>query len=302
VQQPRSFPFWSAVPTPLTPHLTVDVSSVEKMVEAAIADGMAGLFVAGTCGEGPWLPNRERIRLVKAAAQAARGRLRIAAQVSDNSVLRIVDNMQDMAAAGADCAIIAAPAVMFNATPERIAALFEEAIAASPLPVGVYDLGGRRPFAIPAERLKSIYALPKVQLVKDSSGDRDRRAIALTARAENPALQLLNGDEFLCLEYLEAGYDGCMFGGAVAVAPEMRRIAELFAAGRLDEARAVDEQMQTRLYGIYGGKSIACWLTGLKYYMVRRGLFASTASYLGYPLSEECRAFIERDTAATVTV
>ena len=302
MKEPRSFQFWSAVPTPLKPDLTVDVSSVEKMVEASIADEIEGLFLAGTCGEGPWLPNRERTRLVKAAAQAAGGRLRIAAQVSDNSVPRILDNMQDMAASGADYAVIAAPAVMFNPTPERIAALFEEAVAASPLPVGIYDLGGRRGFAIPADRLKQIYALPKVRLVKDSSADRDRRAIALAARAEKPALQLLNGDEFLCLEYFESGYDGCMFGGAVAVAPEMRRIAELFAAGRLGEARAVDEQMKARLYGIYGGKAIACWLTGLKYYMVRRGLFASTASYLGYPLSEECRAFIELDTTEKVAV
>src|SRR5438309_7251618 len=101
VKQSRSFQFWSAVPTPLTPDLKVDVSSVEKMVDASVADGMTGLFVAGTCGEGPWLSNRERIRLVKAVAEAARGRLRIAAQVSDNSVPRILDNMQDMAAAGA---------------------------------------------------------------------------------------------------------------------------------------------------------------------------------------------------------
>lgn len=302
VKSPRPFPFWSAVPTPLTPHFTVDVSSVEKMVEASIADGITGLFLAGTCGEGPWLPNRERIQLVKAAAQAAGGRIRIAAQVSDNSVPRILDNMQDMAAAGAEVAIVAAPAVMFNPTPDRIAAHFEEAISASPLPVGVYDLGGRRPFAIPADRLKHIYSLPNVQLVKDSSADRDRRAIALAARAENPALQLFNGDEFLCLEYLEAGYDGCMFGGAVAVAREMRTIAGLFAAGRIEEARVADEQMRTRLYGIYGGTAIACWLTGLKYYMVRRGLFASTTSFLGYPLSAECRAFIERDTAEKLAV
>ena len=270
------------------------------MVEASIADGIHGLFLAGTCGEGPWLPNRERARLVEAAVKAARGRLQVAAQVSDNSVPRIRDNLRDMASAGADVAIIASPAVMFNATPERIAALFEEAVAASSLPVGIYDLGARRAFALPIDRLKQIYTLPKVRLVKDSSADPERRAIALAARAEKPALQLLNGDEFLCLDYFEAGYDGCMFGGAVAVAAEMRGIAESFAAGRIDEARAIDERMKTRLYGIYGGKAIACWLTGLKYYMVQRGLFASTASYLGYPLTEECRAFIEHDTAEQV--
>jgi hypothetical protein len=28
--------------------------------------------------------------------------------------------------------------------------------------------------------------------------------------------------------------------------------------------------------------------------MVRRGLFSSVTSFLGYPLSDECRAFVDR--------
>ena len=69
-------------------------------------------------------------------------------------------------------------------------------------------------------------------------------------------------------------------------------------AGRWDEARRVDAGMKQILYGIYGGERIACWLTGLKHYMVCRGLFSSSASYLQYPLTNECRAFIEGHVAA----
>jgi dihydrodipicolinate synthase/N-acetylneuraminate lyase len=289
-----SLHYWSAAPTPLNSDLSIDTPSLERMIHAAIADGLTGLFLAGTCGEGPWLPNRERIRLVEAGARIAAGRLKIAAQVSDNSVPRILDNIRDMAGAGADYAVISHPAVMFNPTPERIAGLFEEAVAASPLPVGIYDLGARRAFAIPEDRLKAIYLMPNVRLIKDSSNSPTRRTIALSARSEKPSIQLFNGDEFQAIAYLEAGYDGCMFGGAAAVAPMMRQIGGLVQAGRGEEARAVDREMQRILYGIYGGEAIACWLTGLKYYMVRRGLFASTTSFLGYPITDECRAFIER--------
>jgi 4-hydroxy-tetrahydrodipicolinate synthase len=291
-------PIWSAVPTPLTPALSVDIASLERMVAAAVRDGVEGLFVAGTCGEGPWLPDRERLRLMQATVRAAAGQLRIAAQVSDNSVPRILDNAAMAAEAGVDYAIIAPPATMLNATPERITALFTEAAMACPLPVGIYDLGRHRPVMIPENQLRQIYLLPQVHLVKDSSGLPERRAIAVAARREKPALRLFNGDEFRCLEYLEAGYDGFLFGGAVAVAPELRRIGELFRAGRLEEASAADTEMKQVLYGIYGGEAIACWLTGLKHYLVRRGLFATSASFLGYPLTAECRAFIERRIAA----
>jgi len=286
--------FWSATPTPLTADRRVDLPAVERMVHDALANRISGLFLGGTCGEGAWLPNRERSRLIKAVAAAAGGRLELVAQVSDNSLPRILDNIHDAAEAGATVAMIASPATMLNATPERIAAHFEEAVAASPLPVGIYDLGAHRPYSIPVDRLRRILLLPKVKLVKDSSGMPERQAAALAARAEKPSLMLFNGDEFACLKYLEAGYDGFMFGGAIAVAPHMHRIAELFLAGRLEEARAADEEMRTILYGIYGGKNISCWLTGLKYYLVRKGLFATTESFLGYPLTDECRAAIER--------
>lgn len=288
---------WSATPTPLNTNLKVDVSSVNRMIRDAIENGIRGVFLGGTCGEGPWLPDSERSRLIEAAVKAGEGRLSVAAQVSDNSVPRILDNIARAKDAGADYAIIASPAMFMNATPDRIAALFTEAVAASTLPVGIYDLGPHRPVMIPEDRLREIYLLPNVKLVKDSSGSRDRQAIALAARQIKPSLRLFNGDEFSCVEYLQAGYDGFMFGGAVAVAPQLNRIAQLASAGRWDEARLVDAEMRTILYSIYGGKQIACWLTGLKYYMVCRGLFTSPASYLEYPLTHECREFIERHVA-----
>ena len=294
-----SAPIWSAVPTPLTADLTIDVPSVQRMVRDSIATGVEGLFVAGTCGEGPWLPDRERRKLVEAAVAEAKGRLKIAVQATDNSVPRILDNIRQAADAGADYAIIAAPAVFLNATPDRIAALFIEAAAASPLPVGVYDLGRHRPIMMPEDRLQQIYTQPNVHLVKDSSGSPERRTAALAARGAKPTLRLFNGDEFRCVEYLEAGYDGCMFGGVVATAPQLHAIVRCVLAGRLDEAKALDTELRKNLFGIYGGDKIACWLTGLKHYMVRRGLFTTSASFLEYPLTDDCRAFIEKYVAET---
>lgn len=300
VTEAREIQLWSAIPTPLTEDLRVDVESVENMTEAAIADGMTGVFLAGTCGEGPWLPRREKNRLFREVARVARGRLLVAAQVSDNSAPRILDNIKEAEDAGAAYAIIAPAMVMMNATSDRIVALFADSAAASTLPVGIYDVAGRREFGIPGDRLGELYALPNVRVVKDSSGDPTRREIALAARSRRPDLALLNGDEFQCLGYLEAGYDGCMFGGAAAVAPQLRELVKLFRAREWDEARRVDESIRDALFGIYGGRSIECWLTGLKYYMVRKGLFATTSSFLEYPLTAECRSFIEKYVAQQI--
>lgn len=285
---------WSAAPTPLTRDLRVDVESLQRMVDDAVAQRVDGLFLAGTCGEGPWLPDREKVRLMRTAVTTAAGRLAIAVQVTDTSVPRIKENATVAAGEGADFAVIAPPPLMPNATPERIAGLFVAAAESSPLPVGVYDLGRHRAVMIPEERLQEVYLAPQVQFVKDSSGSPERRAQALAAQRKKPSLRLFNGDEFRCLEYLQAGYDGLMFGGAVAVAPLMRRIVKLVSAGELEAAQKIDAAMKRVLFDIYGGESIACWLTGLKHYLVQRGLFATSESFLGYPLTEECRHQINR--------
>ena len=62
---------WSATPTPLTADLTIDLPSVGRLIRDALAGGIEGVFLAGTCGEGPWLPDRERVRLVQAVVAEA---------------------------------------------------------------------------------------------------------------------------------------------------------------------------------------------------------------------------------------
>ncbi|HRJ46068.1 MAG TPA: dihydrodipicolinate synthase family protein [Opitutaceae bacterium] len=290
----RSVHLWSALPTPLTGELQIDERSLERTLQSSIDAGVTGLFLGGTCGEGPWLPDRERIRLVRTAARFAQGRLKLAVQVSDNSGPRILDNIRAAQDAGADYGIIAPPLSMMNATEERVLDLYRSAITKSPLPMGLYDLGRGRAFAIPGERLRDIYLLPNLTLIKDSSADPERRKLALAIRAERPELRLFCGDEFNSLEYLEAGYDGLMLGGAVVTAPMLVRMIALLQAGHRAEAQAVEQEMVALLRGIYGGKALACWLTGLKYALVVQGLFATTASFLEYPLTPECRTFIDR--------
>ena len=296
-----SFPahpqIWSAVPTPLTDAFHPDESALERMIKASIQDGVHGLFVAGTCGEGPWLPDADRQKLIQAAVKIAAKRITIAVQVTDNSAERVRENIQRAAECGADLAVIAPPPVFLNATPARVVRHFNRSCDGSPLPVGIYDLGEHRPIRIPIEHLSEVYGHPRVALVKDSSGDPARMSAAVGLRNSVRHLKLLGGDEFKLLAYADAGYDGVMFGGAVVTARALREIMTLLATGRREEAEALDLQTRERLLGIYGGPSIACWLSGLKYWMLRSGLFNTIHSFLEYPLEEACKHFVDKDVA-----
>lgn len=45
---------------------------------------------------------------------------------------------------------------------------------------------------------------------------------------------------------------------------------------------------------IYGGKSINYWLTGLKYALIKMGVFKTTNGYLQYPLPASARLRIDK--------
>ena len=283
---------WSATPTPFDDEGRVDEAAVERLVEHHVRLGVAGLFLAGTCGEGAWMPDRERSRLVRRAAACQK--LPIAVQVSDNSAARICDNIDVAAADGADFAAIAPPRFFMNATPENLLRLYQTAIRASQLPVIVYDLGARVNVVVPDEILPEIYAEPNVVAVKDSSGDAERRDIALAARAKRPDFALQSGVEFECDSYLRAGYDGLMLGGAVFQGALAGQILSAAHAKNWERASALQERMTRLMFAVYGGETITCWLSGLKYLLTQMGIFNGHFNYLNYPLTAQCRAAIDR--------
>ncbi len=279
---------WSAAPTPFTDDWKVDVESVKRMVEHHLRLGVRGLFLCGTCGEGPLLPNGERRRLVQTVAERANGQLVVAVQVTDNSAPRILDNMAEAREDGADIAILAPPYFMSNANPRTLENLYLQVIRESPLPVGVYDRGAYSSILIPESVLASAYAEKNVVLVKDSSGQPARRDVALAARALRPELRLLDGDEFRCVEYLRAGYDGLLLGGGIFNGYLAGQIIAAMAVGDIVRAEQCQDRMNRMMWDVYGGKDIACWLSGLKKLLVDMGIFATWKNIPDYPLTEEC--------------
>ncbi len=285
---------WSAVPTPFTPSWDVDRVAVRRMVAHHLRLGVRGLFLAGTNGEGPFLTDRQRRDLVTAVVRAARGRLPVAVQVTDNSAPRVLDRIAEARALGADLAVIAQPYFFSNATPSTLRDFYRTVIRASPLPIGFYDRGRHSAVAVPEALLPELYAEPNLAIVKDSSSDPARMRIALAARRRRPALRLFNGDEFHAVPYLQAGYDGLLLGGGVFNGKMANQIIAAVARGDLAAAAAWQRRMNRLMWAVYGGRRIACWLAGEKHLLVRLGIFRTWRNYPRYPLTPACRRAIAR--------
>lgn len=280
---------WSATPTPLTLKRRLDSASVPRLVEHHVKMGVSGLMLAGTCGEGPWLSDVDREAMVRETVAASRGRLRIAAQVTDNSVVRTLANIEAAAAWGAEIAVVAQPYFFLNATADRQLAFYREIARASPLPVGFYDRGKASAYVMTEANLAELLTEPNIAMVKDSSTMPAHREVFVAARAKRPDLIVLNGDEFDCVSYLEAGYDGLLLGGGIFNAGLARRIIAAVRAGDAAEAKRTQARMNDLMLRVYGGPKIECWMTGLKELLVQMGVFSSNTNLLEYPLTDACR-------------
>jgi len=287
---------WSAAPTPFTADLEIDRASAKRMVAHHLAQGVAGLMIAGTTGEGPWLDASQLDSLTRTVVEHAAGRCCVALQVTDNSPRRVLDRIATAQARGVDLAVVAPPFLMMNASSARLLSHYREIVRQSPLPVGFYDRGANGPCPLAEPHRLELLAEPNLRIVKDSSANADARATYLRARVGRPDLVLLNGDEFHCVEYLHAGYDGLLLGGGVFNARLAARILAEMRRGNRPEAERWQARMTDLMHRVYGGPTIECWLTGLKELLVQMGLFSTTANLLDYPLTETCR----RQVAAAV--
>ena len=238
------------------------------------------------------MPESKKIELVNAVRAEAGEQLRLAVQVTDNSADRVMEQID--ALEGVDVVVVAQPYLALNVTPVTLMRFYEGILERTPIPVCYYDRGKASVVAVPDEVLQSILHHANLCMVKDSSADPARQKLLLKAREDRPALSLFLGDEFLCVDYLDAGYDGVMLGGAVLNARYVVEIMAHLARNDLAAARRMEERMIRMLLAVYGGPSVSCWMNGLKTTLVRMGIFQTTAYYLNFQLTDECSAAIDR--------
>jgi len=263
------------------------------MVEHHLRLQIDGIMLCGSCGEGPWLADREREILVRETVAAAAGRIPVAVQITDSSAQRMLEFAGRCADWGADMVVVAQPYHIANRTPRRIFEIIRDTVRESPLPAGFYDRGMITQNPMDAEFIPELISESNIVLVKDSSGNADKRAAYVSAASTRPDLRLLNGDEFCLPDYLAAGYHGALLGGAIFNGWIARQILNAHRSGDASAAAALQERMNELMWITYGGKAITCWLSGLKYLLCRMDVFASITNLPDYKLTDECRQAID---------
>ena len=283
---------WSASPTAFCSDGSLDAESMQKIVEQQLRLGVSGLFIGGSCGEGPCMPNGQLAELVGMVKRFVGGRVPVAVQVSDTSAARVRENMRRMADAGADILVLTAPWLLPFCSEGFARSYFFGSFAAVPLPMGIYITKQPADSVFTIEFWREVISHPRVRLAKDSSCNKDFRAPLAKVRSERDDLCLMTGFEFAVPEAVEAGYDGCLLGTGILNAGMIRNALEALASGDRAAADEWQNRSNALLWGIFG-RDIRRWLGGLKYALKYLGLLENEFMHLHYPLTDADRKEIE---------
>jgi N-acetylneuraminate lyase len=225
-----------AVVTPLDEHGSLNVRSLERLLERFYAAGCDGVYVCGQTGEGLQLPPDVRERALEVAvANTPSGRTVIAhiGAASTDVALRLA---RHSCGAGAH-AISSLPPGSGYSFPE-VRAYYEALAAAAPLPLLVYYFPEFSATIRTLDDVLELCSIPNVAGLKFT--DFDLYRLSLIQRAGHT---IFNGrDEVLAAGLLMGAHGG--IGSFYNLVPE--RFVELYRlsqAGCWREARAVQDRI-----------------------------------------------------------
>lgn len=222
---------------------TVSPQRVQELTRYLIEKGVNGLYVGGSSGECIYQSVDERKTVLENVMAQAKGKIAVIAHVACNNTADSRILAAHAEGLGVD-AIASIPPIYFHLPEYAIAQYWNDISAAAPnTDFIIYNIPQLAGVALTPSLLREMKKNPRVIGVKNSSMPaqdiqmwRDEGAIVFNG----PDEQLLSG--------LAAGAIGGI-GGTYSAMPELYlKIRELFLAGKMEEAREIQNEVCRIIY------------------------------------------------------
>ena len=160
----------------------------------------------------------------------------VIAGAGSNSTREALELVAHAEGAGADAALVICP--YYNRpTQAGLVAHFSRIAEATSLPVIMYNIPKRTGVNMDAVTTAELAGIPNIVGIKEASGDLNQ--VAEIIRLAPPDFAVLSGDGDLTFSICCLGGVGAILADAHILPGEWRRIVELIAAGRIEEAREI---------------------------------------------------------------
>ena len=224
--------------TPMRDDGTLNLNAVEPMVRRLLREGIGGLYVVGSTGEGVSLSGHERRDTAEAFVAAADGRVPVVVQVGHNSLTearQLAAHAQQIGAA----AISAVPPSYFkiDSVEALVSCMAEVACGAPTIPFYYYHIPHLTGCGISMLDFLCLASerIPTLAGIKYTATTIDELQSCI--EFGNGQFEILHGVDQMLLSGLVAGVSGAVGSTYNYAAPLYRRIIQAFTRGDLEEAQ-----------------------------------------------------------------
>ena len=203
---PRFGRMITAMVTPFTPDLELDLSRAAELANRLLDDGSDALVVCGTTGESPTVFYPQKMELFRAVLNAVGGRAPVVANSGDNCTADSVEFAEKVVALGVDAIMAVVP--YYNKPPQEGLYQHFKAIAdAVDVPVILYNIPGRCVINMEAATtLRLAHDCQNIVAVKEASGNLAQ--IAEIIKGAPAGFEVLSGDDEMTLPMMGLGGTG----------------------------------------------------------------------------------------------
>lgn len=238
----------TALATPFASSGEIDFSAWRRLLEAQITGGTRAVVVAGSTGEAAALEQAEYVSLLKDAVTHVAGRIPVLAGTGMSGTVKTVAQTRLAADCGADVALVVTPPYV-RPTQAGLIAHYRAVADQGGLPVVLYNVPGRTGCDLLPDTVAQLCGHPGIVGIKEARSEESRWSALYPLRSA--AFSLLSGDDPSFVRALAGGADGVISVASNVVPRVFRRMCDQLAAGKAEQARAQDAEMQA-LYDFLG--------------------------------------------------
>lgn len=214
----------------------LDLPATQRHIERCLDAGCEGFVMLGTLGENSSLSLDEKESVVRAAVEAANGRVPILSGVAEYTTALAIETARRLGKAGA-AGIMALPTMVYEQDQREGVHHFRTLARAIDLPIMIYNNRPAYKLDLTPDSFAELASERNIVAVKESSHD-SRRMTDMVNRLGD-RFRLFCGVDDLMLENVLFGASGWVSGLANSFPAEAVRMFRLAEAGKTEEALSI---------------------------------------------------------------
>lgn len=264
----------TALVTPMRGVGEIDWDAFDRLVGWQLEQGIDGLVVAGTTGESVTLSRNEWEQLLERTVELVAGQVPVIAGTGSSATEATVRATERAAELGADAALVVTPC--YNRPPQAGLAAHYRAVAATGLPVVLYNVPGRTGVDLLPATVRELADEPGIIAIKEAVADAERIRALIELVGED--LVVLSGDDASAARSLGLGARGVIsVVSNLLPGPMARLCADPDAESRL--------QADAELQPVYAASMIEPNPIPIKWSLYRMGIIENVLRLPLVPLS-----------------